>query len=84
MSKEKLMGILLKAILQELCLDSVDDLILYFAKLGIKLTKECAMYLWYQYTWKTRKSIKYNPVKNDLTQIKTKDDLKKENQKYFC
>ena len=84
MNKEKIIEILLKAVLQELCLDSIDDLILYFAKLGIKLTKECAMYLWNQYTWNTRKYIEYTPIKNNGIKINTANDLKKEDKKYFC
>lgn len=66
MSKEKLITLLIKAILEEYMMENVEDLIVYFLRQGIKLTRNVATDLYYEYTWRRRRYIEYKTVKNSL------------------
>lgn len=66
MSKEKLISLLVKAILEEYMMENVEDLIVYFLRQGIKLTRNLATDLYHEYTWRRRKYIEYKTVKNSL------------------
>ena len=55
MSKEKLISLLIKAILEEYMMENVEDLIVYFLRQGIKLTRNLATDLYHEYTWRRRK-----------------------------
>ena len=66
MSKERLIGLLIKAILEEYMMENVEDLIVYFLRQGIRLTRNVATDLYYEYTWRRRKYIEYKSVKNSL------------------
>ena len=57
MSKERLIGLLIKAILEEYMMESVEDLIVYFLRQGIRLTRNVATDLYHEYTWRRRKYI---------------------------
>ena len=66
MSKEKLISLLIKAILEEYMMENVEDLIIYFLRQGIKLTRNLATDLYYEYTWRRRKYIEYKAIENSL------------------
>ena len=81
---EKVLSILVKALMKEFLVDTAEDLLILLAQKGIHITIQVASDLYYNFQWNTRKQIPYTPIKNDLTQIKTKEDLKKDKTKYYC
>lgn len=81
---EKVLSVLVKALMKEFVVDTAEDLIILLAQKGIHITIQVASDLYYNWQWQNRKQIEYSPIKNDLTQIKTKEDLKKDKTKYYC
>lgn len=81
---EKALSILIKALIKEFAVNSAEELLVILAQKGIHITIQLASDLYYNWQWNNRTQIEYTPVKNDLTQIKTKDDLKKDKTKYYC
>lgn len=81
---EKVLSVLVKALMKEFVVDTAEDLIILLAQKGIHITIQVASDLYYNWQWQNRKQIEYTPIKNDLTQIKTKEDLKKDKTKYYC
>ena len=81
---EKVLSVLVKALMKEFVVDTAEDLIILLAQKGIHITIQVASDLYYNWQWQNRKQIEYAPIKNDLTQIKTKEDLKKDKIKYYC
>ena len=81
---EKVLSILVKAMIKEFAVSSAEELLVILAQKGIHITIQVASDLYYNWQWQNRTQIEYTPVKNDLTQIKTKEDLKKDKTKYYC
>ena len=81
---EKVLSILVKAMIKEFAVSSAEELLIILAQKGIHITIQVASDLYYNWQWQNRTQIEYTPVKNDLTQIKTKEDLKKDKTKYYC
>ena len=81
---EKALSILIKALIKEFAVNSAEELLIILAQKGIHITIQVASDLYYNWQWQNRKQIEYAPIKNDLTQIKTKEDLKKDKTKYYC
>lgn len=81
---EKVLSVLIKALMKEFVVDTAEDLLILLAQKGIHITIQLASDLYYNYQWNNRKQIEYTPIKNDLTQVKTKEDLKRDKTKYYC
>lgn len=84
MMTEKVIKVVVSALIKEFCVNSVEELAILLVQKGIHIGIQTVSDLYYNYQWNNRKQIEYTPIKNDLTQIKTKEDLKKDKTKYYC
>lgn len=62
---EKVLKILVTALMKEFLVDSVDDLLILLAQKGIKITMQVASDLYYNYQWDHRKQLPYTPLNNN-------------------
>ena len=84
MNKEKIIMLLIESLIREFGVATLDELIILCMRKGIKISTQFISNVYYNFQWNNRKQIPYTPIKNDLTQIKTKVDLKKDKTKYYC
>ena len=78
---EKVLKIVITALLQEFMCDSLDDLLVLCARKGIKITVQVASDIYYNWEWSRRKEIKYTPLNNNhivvpATSVKDRDKNK--------
>ena len=78
---EKVLKILVAALMKEFVVDSVEDLLILLAQKGIKITIQVASDLYYNYQWNNRKELPYTPLNNNhivvpATSVKDRDKNK--------
>ena len=78
---EKVLKILVAALMKEFLVDSVEDLLILLAQKGIKITIQVASDLYYNYQWNNRKELPYTPLNNNhivvpATSVKDRDKNK--------
>lgn len=78
---EKVLKIVVAALMKEFLVDSVDDLLIILAQKGIKITMQVASDLYYNYQWNNRKQLPYTPLNNNhivvpATSVKDRDKNK--------
>ena len=78
---EKVLKIVVSALMKEFLVDSVEDLLILLAQKGIKITIQVASDLYYNYQWDHRKQLQYTPLNNNhivvpATSVKDKDKNK--------
>ena len=78
---EKVLKIIVSALMKEFLVDSVEDLLIILAQKGIKITVQVASDLYYNYQWEHRKQLPYTPLNNNhivvpATSVKDKDKNK--------
>lgn len=78
---EKVLKIVVAALMKEFLVDSVDDLLILLAQKGIKITIQVASDLYYNYQWNNRKQLPYTPLNNNhivvpATSVKDRDKNK--------
>lgn len=78
---EKVLKIVVAALMKEFLVDSVDDLLIILAQKGIKITMQVASDLYYNYQWDHRKQLPYTPLDNNhivvpATSVKNRDKNK--------
>lgn len=78
---EKVLKIVVSALMKEFLVDSVDDLLIILAQKGIKITMQVASDLYYNYQWDHRKQLPYTPLDNNhivvpATSVKNRDKNK--------
>ena len=78
---EKVLKIVVAALMKEFLVDSVDDLLILLAQKGIKITIQVASDLYYNYQWNNRKELPYTPLNNNhivvpATSVKDKEKNK--------
>ena len=62
---EKVLKIIVAALMKEFVVDSVEDLLILLAQKGIKITIQVASDLYYNYQWCHRKQLPYTPLNNN-------------------
>ena len=62
---EKVLKIVVAALMKEFLVDSVEDLLILLAQKGIKITIQVASDLYYNYQWEHRKQLPYTPLNNN-------------------
>ena len=62
---EKVLKILVSALMKEFVVDNVEDLLILLAQKGIKITIQVASDLYYNYQWNNRKQLPYTPLNNN-------------------
>ena len=78
---EKVLKILVAALMKEFVVDSVEDLLILLAQKGIKITIQVASDLYYNFQWNNRKELPYTPLNNNhivapATSVKDRDKNK--------
>ena len=78
---EKVLKIVVAALMKEFLVDSVEDLLILLAQKGIKITIQVASDLYYNYQWEHRKQLPYTPLNNNhivvpATSVKDRDKNK--------
>ena len=78
---EKVLKILVSALMKEFVVDNVEDLLILLAQKGIKITIQVASDLYYNYQWNNRKQLPYTPLNNNhivvpATSVKDRDKNK--------
>ena len=78
---EKVLKIIVSALMKEFLVDSVEDVLIILAQKGIKITVQVASDLYYNYQWNNRKQLPYTPLNNNhivapATSVKDKEKNK--------
>lgn len=78
---EKVLKIVVAALMKEFVVDNVEDLLIILAQKGIKITMQVASDLYYNYQWNNRKQLPYTPLNNNhivapATSVKDRDKNK--------
>ena len=78
---EKVLKIVVAALMKEFLVDNVEDLLVLLAQKGIKITIQVASDLYYNYQWEHRKQLPYTPLNNNhiiapATSVKDRDKNK--------
>ena len=78
---EKVLKIIVSALMKEFLVDNVEDLLILLAQKGIKITIQVASDLYYNYQWEHRKQLPYTPLNNNhivvpATSVKDRDKNK--------
>ena len=78
---EKVLKIVVAALMKEFVVDNVEDLLVLLAQKGIKITVQVASDLYYNWQWNNRKELPYTPLNNNhivvpATSVKDRDKNK--------
>ena len=79
---EKILKILVSALMKEFLVDNVEDLLILLAQKGIKITIQVASDLYYNYQWEHRKQLPYTPLNNNHIVVPATSVKDKEKNKY--
>ena len=79
---EKVLKIIVAALMKEFLVDSVEDLLILLAQKGIKITIQVASDLYYNYQWNNRKQLPYTPLNNNHIVVPATSVKDKEKNKY--
>ena len=79
---EKVLKILVTALMKEFVVDNVEDLLILLAQKGIKITIQVASDLYYNYQWDHRKQLPYTPLDNYHIVVPATSVKDKEKNKY--
>ena len=79
---EKVLKIIVSALMKEFLVDSVEDLLIILAQKGIKITVQVASDLYYNYQWNNRKQLPYTPLNNNHIVVPATSVKNKEKNKY--
>ena len=79
---EKVLKIIVSALMKEFLVDSVEDLLIILAQKSIKITVQVASDLYYNYQWEHRKQLPYTPLNNNHIVVPATSVKDKEKNKY--
>ena len=79
---EKVLKIIVAALMKEFLVDNVEDLLILLAQKGIKITIQVASDLYYNYQWDHRKQLPYTPLDNNHIVVPATSVKDKEKNKY--
>ena len=79
---EKVLKIIIAALMKEFVVDNVEDLLVVLAQKGIKITIQVASDLYYNYQWDHRKQLPYTPLDNNHIVVPATSVKDKEKNKY--
>ena len=79
---EKVLKIIVSALMKEFVVDNVEDLLILLAQKGIKITIQVASDLYYNYQWNNRKQLPYTPLNNNHIVVPATSVKDKEKNKY--
>lgn len=79
---EKVLKIVVSALMKEFVVDNVEDLLILLAQKGIKITIQVASDLYYNYQWEHRKQLPYTPLNNNHIVVPATSVKDREKNKY--
>ena len=79
---EKVLKIIVSALMKEFLVDSVEDLLILLAQKGIKITAQVASDLYYNWQWNNRKELPYTPLNNNHIVVPATSVKDREKNKY--
>ena len=79
---EKVLKIIVAALMKEFLVDNVEDLLILLAQKGIKITIQVASDLYYNWQWNNRKELPYTPLNNNHIVVPATSVKDKEKNKY--
>ena len=79
---EKVLKIIVAALMKEFVVDNVEDLLIILAQKGIKITMQVASDLYYNYQWNNRKELPYTPLNNNHIVVPATSVKDREKNKY--
>ena len=79
---EKVLKIVVSALMKEFLVDSIDDLLIILAQKGIKITAQVASDLYYNWQWNNRKELPYTPLNNNHIVVPATSVKDREKNKY--
>ena len=79
---EKVLKIIVSALMKEFVVDNVEDLLILLAQKSIKITIQVASDLYYNYQWNNRKQLPYTPLNNNHIVVPATSVKDKEKNKY--
>ena len=79
---EKVLKIIVSALMKEFVVDNVEDLLILLAQKGIKITIQVASDLYYNYQWNNRKQLPYTPLNNNHIVVPATSVKDREKNKY--
>ena len=79
---EKVLKIVIAALMKEFVVDNVEDLLVLLAQKGIKITAQVASDLYYNWQWNNRKELPYTPLNNNHIVVPATSVKDKEKNKY--
>ena len=79
---EKVLKIIVAALMKEFVVDNVEDLLILLAQKGIKITIQVASDLYYNYQWNNRKQLPYTPLNNNHIVVPATSVKNREKNKY--
>ena len=79
---EKVLKIVVSALMKEFLVDNVEDLLIILAQKGIKITAQVASDLYYNWQWNNRKELPYTPLNNNHIVVPATSVKDKEKNKY--
>ena len=79
---EKVLKIIVAALMKEFVVDNVEDLLILLAQKGIKITIQVASDLYYNFQWNNRKQLPYTPLNNNHIVVPATSVKDKEKNKY--
>ena len=78
---EKVLKIVIAALMKEFVVDNVEDLLIILAQKGIKITVQVASDLYYNWQWNNRKELPYTPLNNNHIVVPATDVKQRETNK---
>lgn len=79
---EKVLKIVVAALMKEFVVDNVEDLLIILAQKGIKITVQVASDLYYNWQWNNRKQLPYTPLNNNHVVVPATSVKDREKNKY--
>ena len=79
---EKVLKIIVAALMKEFVVDNVEDLLILLAQKGIKITIQVASDLYYNWQWNNRKELPYTPLNNNHIVVPATSVKDREKNKY--
>lgn len=84
MSKEKIAMLLLEAVLKEVGVATLDELIIWCMRKGINVSTQFISDVYYNYQFKHRKQIEYKPLDNPNIKVVPAKDVKLNHNNTYC
>ena len=79
---EKVLKIIVAALMKEFVVDNVEDLLILLTQKGINITIQVASDLYYNWQWEHRKQLPYTPLNNNHIVVPATSVKDREKNKY--